>query len=186
MGKLYMARHGQTQWNAEDRICGIVDLTLTEEGLRQAEALAEKAEALQLDRVITSAMKRARQTGAIIGARLGIPVEMDARLAEINFGKYEGAPRNDPGYHRDKLQFACRYEGGGESTFQAVQRLYNCLDEIREKYEEQNVLLVAHGSACRILHTYFTDVKNEDFFRFYLDNCEAVGHDWPAKSGTFR
>lgn len=178
MGKLMIARHGQTRWNVEDKICGITDLELTEEGIRQAEELAEKVKRMQIDLIITSDMKRARKTGEIVGERLGIPVISDSRLREMNFGKYEGVSRQDAGYHRDRVHFACRYPEGGESVFQVAHRVYSCLDEWKEKYRDENVLVVAHGSACRILRTYFVDVRNEDFYHYRLQNCEIEEFIW--------
>lgn len=178
MSKLYIARHGQTKWNALDKICGSTDLELNETGLAQARALAEKAAALELDLVVTSTMKRARQTGAIVAEYNHLPVESDGRLVEVNFGKYEGASRQDEGYHRDKVHYACRFPEGGESTLQVAHRIYSCLDDLKQKYPEKNLLIVAHGSACRILRTYFVDVRNEDFYQFRLENCEIEGFDW--------
>ncbi|MGI6070965.1 MAG: histidine phosphatase family protein [Blautia sp.] len=178
MSKVYMARHGLTAWNLQNKICGTTDLELTEEGIRQARILGEKVAGLKVDLIVTSAMKRARQTGGIIGEMNGIPVISDARLAEVNFGKYEGVDRQDAGYQRDKLDFACRYPNGGESTFLAAHRLFSCLDDLKEKYPGKNLLIVGHGSACRIMRTYFEDVKNEEFYNFRLDNCEIAEYKW--------
>ena len=63
---LYVARHGQTQWNAENRICGRTDLPLNEVGLQQASALAEKAADCHLDVIVASPMLRARQTAELL------------------------------------------------------------------------------------------------------------------------
>lgn len=178
MSKLYMVRHGQTKWNADNRICGKTDLELTEVGLLQAQILAEKVSGLKVDLIVTSAMKRARKTGEIIGAPKNVPVLEDARLAEIDFGKYEGVCRFDEGYQRDKLQLACRYPDGGESTILAAHRLFACLDDLKASYPDKNLLIVSHGSACRIMRTYFEDVTIEEFYNFRLDNCEIVEYEW--------
>ena len=60
--KLYVARHGETEWNALNKVCGRTDLPLTEKGFQQAEKLAERTENLGIDIIIASPMLRARQT----------------------------------------------------------------------------------------------------------------------------
>ena len=68
---LYVARHGQTQWNSENKVCGRTDLPLTEVGFAQAEMLAEKAAGGKLDMIISSPMLRARQTAQPAAERFG-------------------------------------------------------------------------------------------------------------------
>ena len=83
--KLYVARHGQTQWNAENKVCGRTDQPLTEVGISQAQALAEKAENLGIDLIIASPLQRAYRMAEIVGARCGAQVLTDERLIEQNY-----------------------------------------------------------------------------------------------------
>jgi broad specificity phosphatase PhoE len=69
--RLYAARHGQTQWNVENKICGRTDVPLTDVGLEQARALAENAKELGLDLIIASPLLRARQTAAAVAEACG-------------------------------------------------------------------------------------------------------------------
>ena len=168
--KLYVARHGQTQWNLEQKICGRTDLPLTEEGRRQAQILAEKAKALSLDVIISSPMLRARQTAAAVAAVTGLQVTTDARLIEQDYGIYEGKPRKDPGFLANKRQFATRYPGG-ESMFDVCSRVYSLINELKEKYLDKNVLLVCHGGVCRLIRSYFEDMTNEEYVNYCEENA---------------
>jgi probable phosphoglycerate mutase len=168
--KLYVARHGETQWNALNKVCGRTDLPLTELGHRQAQLLAERTAHLGIDVIIASPMLRARQTAKPAAERLGIPVLTDGRLIEQDYGIFEGVDRQDPGFLSNKRQFAYRYPGG-ESMMDVAHRVYSLIFELKEKYPDKNILLVCHGGVCRIIRTYFEDMTNEEFFRYSEENA---------------
>lgn len=168
--KLYAARHGQTQWNAEQRICGRTDLPLTEEGHRQAELLAQKAAFLDLDVIIASPMLRAQQTAAAVAETTGVPILTDDRLIEQDYGVYEGRNRYDPGFRANKRQFAMRYPGG-ESMLDVCFRVYSLIEELKANYPDKNVLLVCHGGVCRLIRSYFEDMTNEDYANYCEENA---------------
>ena len=168
--KLYVARHGQTQWNAENKVCGRTDLPLTEVGIAQAQDLAEKAEALGIDLILTSPLDRAHTMARIIADRCGAEVQVEERLIEQNYGVFEGVDRQDPGFLANKRQFAVRYPGG-ESMMDMAGRIYPLLEEIRERYSEKTVLLACHGGVCRVIRTFFVPMTNEEYFAYSPENC---------------
>ena len=168
--RVFTARHGETLWNVECKVCGRTDLPLTENGIAQAAALAEKAKACGLDLIISSPMLRARQTAAAVAEACGIPVIVDDRLIEQNYGALEGVDRLDPRFLNNKRQFAYKYPGG-ESMMQVAYRVYSLLEEVREKYGEKTVLLVCHGGVCRVIRTYFEDMTNEEFVAYSEKNA---------------
>ena len=170
--KLYVARHGETAWNAENKICGRTDLPLTDRGIRQAKALAENMAGTPIDRIIASPMIRAQQTAAAVSEVLGIAVQTDARLIEQNFGIFEGKDRKDPGYLANKRMFAYRYPGG-ESQMDVAYRVYGLIEELKEKYPDESILLVCHGGVCRSVRTYFEDMTNDEYFYFSEENANA-------------
>ena len=170
--KIYVARHGETAWNAENKICGRTDLPLTERGIRQAKLLAERLADVHIDRIIASPMIRAQQTAAAVSEVTGIPVQTDPRLIEQNFGIYEGKDRKDPGYLANKRMFAYRYPGG-ESQMDVAHRVYSLIEELKEKYPNENILLVCHGGVCRSVRTYFEDMTNDEYFYFSEENANA-------------
>ena len=168
--KLYVARHGQTQWNAENKVCGRTDQPLTAVGIAQAEALAEKAEGLGIDLILTSPLQRAHTMAQILADRCGAQLQVDQRLIEQDYGIFEGVDRQNPGFLANKRQFAVRYPGG-ESMMDLAGRIYPLLWEIKEKYPEKCVLLACHGGACRVIRTFFVPMTNEEYFAYSPENC---------------
>ena len=168
--RIFAARHGETTWNAENRICGRTDLPLTENGIAQAKGLAEKAKLCDLDIILVSPLLRARQTAAVVAEVCRVPVVVDDRLIEQDYGIYEGKDRCDPGFLANKRQFACRYPGG-ESMLQLASRVYSLLEDVKRDYAGKNVLLVCHGGVCRVIRTYFEDMTNEEYVSYSEENA---------------
>ena len=167
--KLYVARHGQTQWNLMNKVCGRTDLPLTELGMEQAEALALRTKELPIDRIVCSPMLRARQTAAPTARELGLPIQVDDRLIEQDYGIYEGVSRFDEGFLGNKRHFAFRYPGG-ESMMDVAYRVYALLEELKRDTHSRGVLLVCHGGVCRVIRTYFEDMTNEEYFHYSEEN----------------
>ncbi len=168
--KLYVTRHGETPWNVVNKICGRTDVPLTEKGISQARDLAKRAGELGIDLIVASPMLRARTTAQTVSDACGVPMVTDRRLVEQDYGIYEGRDRSDPGFLANKRHFAFRYPGG-ESMMQMARRVYGLLEELKEKYADKTLLLVCHGGVCRIISSYFRDMTNEEFFKYYIDNC---------------
>lgn len=173
--KLYVARHGQTVRNAQNRVCGVTDVELTEKGIEQAEKLADIVPD-NIDVIITSPLKRAIETGKIVAEKNNIPMYIEELLIEQNYGIYEGIDRKDPQFLNNKRNFAYRYPDG-ESMMQVAYRIYGFIDKIRKEYQGKNVLLISHGGVCRIIRTYFIDMTNEEFFNYTLKNGELEEYE---------
>ena len=171
--KLYVTRHGLTEFNQNDKICGSTDLPLSAEGLQQAEALAETcARYGDIQRIIASPLLRAQQTAQAVARKLGLPIQTDVRLREWDYGSFEGKSRTTPGFPEAKAAWGCKMPDGGESVFQVVQRTYNVLDSVKRLYSDETVLLVCHGGICRVVDSYFYDMTLERFMGFFMGNCE--------------
>lgn len=168
--RLYVARHGQTQWNAENKVCGRTDQALTAVGIAQAEALAEKAADLHIDLILASPLQRAFRMAQIIADRCGAELQVEERLIEQNYGIFEGVDRQNPDFLANKRQFAVRYPGG-ESMMDLAGRIYPLLREIKEKYPDKTVLLACHGGVCRVIRTFFLPMTNEEYFVYSPENC---------------
>ncbi|MBQ8431561.1 MAG: histidine phosphatase family protein [Clostridia bacterium] len=168
---LYVARHGQTEWNVQGRICGVTDVALTEEGRAQADALAKEVMKTSVDLIISSPLGRALETARIVSERCGIPMQTDARLVEHNYGTHEGIHRDDAAFWEVKSNPACRHPMG-ESAFDVAHRIYGFLDEIKETYAHKSILLVTHGGLCRILRTYFCNMTNEELLHYQKENAK--------------
>ncbi len=169
--KIFSARHGETQWNKQNKICGRTDITLTEKGKKQAEKLAQEVQKHDIDIIISSPLKRAQQTSEIVSKVCGISIITDDRLIEQDYGIYEGKDRNDFSFLENKKHFAYKYPNG-ESMMQVAHRVYELLDEIKSNYSDKNVLLISHSGVCRIINTYFKDMTNDEFYNYTLNNAE--------------
>ncbi len=168
---LYVARHGQTVWNAQNKVCGITDVELTEIGKEQARTLAYEVQGKNINLIISSPLTRAVETSKIVSEICNIPFETDERLIEQNYGIYEGVDRKDEAFLDNKRCFAFKYPNG-ESMMQVAYRIYELMDEIKNKYSKKNVLIISHGGVCRIINTYFCDMTNDEFFNYTLPNAK--------------
>lgn len=179
MGHLYFTRHGQTIWNVENKICGATDIELTELGRQQATDLGQKIlnQELKIDKILYSPLIRAAETARHISEVTGIPMQMEPRLKEQNFGRFESTARDGAEFQKSKTHFIDHFDGG-ESMLQLAQRIYNLLDEIKTESEEKTYLLVAHNGIARVIHSYFYDMDNEEYAGFGIQNCEIRRYDF--------
>ena len=178
-GHFYFVRHGQTVWNVENKICGATDIELTELGHEQAIETGKKIleEGLHADEILYSPLIRAAETARHISEITGIPMRMEPRLKEQNFGKWESTPRDGADFQKAKEDFVCRYEGG-ESMLQLAQRIYNLLDDIKAEADYKTYILVAHNGISRVVQSYFSDMSNEEYVAFGLKNCQVMRYDF--------
>ena len=175
--KLYVARHGETVWNAQYLVCGSTDLPLTEQGLAQARELAKLTVGKGIERIVASPMIRAMQTAQPSGEVLGLPVETDERLREQNYGIYEGVRRDDPAFLANKRQFCVRYPQG-ESMMDLAARVYGFLYDLKARRPEETVLIVCHGAVCRTIRSFFRDMTNEEYFSYSPENASLAEYEW--------
>ncbi len=175
MKHIFITRHGLTDWNLVPKVQGITDIPLNEDGIKQAYALAEniKKSGINFDKILHSPLIRAAETARIVAEENNIPMEVEPRLIEQNFGKWEGweCPKTDHSFHDAKMQFAQNYETG-ESMMKLAQRIYNLLDELKAIPGDKNYLLVTHGGIARCIHSYFYNMTNEEYSSFQMENCE--------------
>ena len=116
MGTLVLIRHGQSQWNLENRFTGWVDVPLTAAGREEARRGATAIKSLRFDRAFTSALRRAHETLAIVLEEIGqttLPIERDAALNERHYGALQGL---------DKAETAKKY---GEQQVHLWRRSYD-------------------------------------------------------------
>ena len=174
--KLYVTRHGQTQYNIETRICGRSNVRLTDKGIRQAEERADSLKGKDIDLMLVSPLIRATTTAEIVSDKLNIPFLVDERLVERDYGAIDGTYEGTPGFMENWVQFGYVYPEG-ESLFKVIQRVYNFLYDIKEKYKDKSVMVISHGGVCRVINSYFKSLDNEKFFEFNLDNCKVLEYE---------
>ena len=147
--KLYVARHGQTDWNVENKVCGSTNRPLTEQGKEQAKALAEKMKDKDIDVIIASPMLRSMQTAGAVSIATGIPVIMDERLREHDYGEFEGFDRSRDEYWQQKYLFATKFPKG-ESVLQLAHRVYSLLEDVKKATSVKEKFFYVFGSPNKI------------------------------------
>ena len=138
MTTFLLARHGETEWNREERYQGHADPPLNEIGRGQAEELANDLGG-PVDAIFSSDLRRASETAQIVGARLGLPVQQEPGLREIDVGSWQGLT---------KAQIDGR-PWDGETYEHHADRVTRALREIAARYPEGRVLVVSHGGTMR-------------------------------------
>lgn len=156
---IYLARHGETEWNQAGRWQGHTDIPLAESGREQAAALAERLRTFNIASIHTSDLARAWQTAEIVARVLGVPLGgKDPGLRERSFGLFEGLTRREC-----KERFPREWEGylgnvdrvapGGEAKSKVVERMAEAMYRVARTLASSGgaALVVSHGGSMRAL-----------------------------------
>ncbi len=165
---LIVVRHGQTQPNADGLLLGRADPPLTELGERQAEALGA---ALGPARVISSPLQRARRTAAAFG----LPVEVDDRWVELDYGQLEGRPTASVA---DDLWERWRVDpdfvpAGGESLAALGARVRDACETLAEEATGHDVVVVTHVSPIKASVAWALGVGDEVAWRLFVADASV-------------
>ena len=166
---LVLVRHGQTAINAEGRLQGRIDAPLTDLGRRQA-AASGTALPSDVHRVVMSPLLRARQTAEAFGLPAAVPVDVDERWIELDYGEWDGRPLRSmaaEGWEdwRDDLSFA---PPGGESLVTLAERVHAACDDLADEARERHVVVVSHVSPIKAAVAWALGVGPETSWRMFL------------------
>jgi broad specificity phosphatase PhoE len=154
MGRILLARHGETEWNAVGRLQGHTDIPLNEAGREQARGLIAEAAEAGVTEVWSSDLARAQQTAAIVAEALTLaPPRLERELRERRFGVFEGLTRAQCAQLHPEAWEAWRTQTaappGGEPSEGVVARMGGALARIAAAVEH-TALVVSHGGAMRL------------------------------------
>ncbi len=175
MKRILLIRHGQTDWNSEGRWQGHIDIPLNTNGLEQAQALALHLKDHPITAIYSSDLLRARQTAAPIAQALGLTVQADARLRELNLGSFQGLTNAEISsqYPQQAAQMREDYLGfpfpEGESRRTMQQRALATFREIVAKEPGPEIAIVTHGGTIRVLLMALFE-RRDDIRRISLYN----------------
>ena len=183
--KLYVIRHGQTDWNVAGKCQGMTDIELNSTGIKQAEQARNEITNYKIDLIICSPLKRARKTAEIINEVTNCKIISDERIIERCVGKIEGTTKEEwnsiIGDDVDIVNnYNLNYDKQDIEPIQTVcKRVWDLLDEIKEKYKDKNVLLVTHGGTCRAINAYFNGIgEDEHVESAKIKNCEIREYEF--------
>ena len=157
MAKLYLIRHGETDYNNALRFQGQTDIPLNEKGIEQAKKAADFFRDIPLQAISTSTLIRAKTTAEIIAGVKGMDVQETDALREMSFGIWENMNSKDiqKKYAKEWKDFfaspARTTIPQGESMSDVQKRAYPTVQEILDRYPEGDVAFVAHGGIIRVL-----------------------------------
>ena len=169
--RLILLRHGQTEWNAVDRMQGQTDTELSELGRRQAKGAARELVSHDAIAVVSSDLRRAYDTAVALAEHTGLDVVADPRLRETSLGLWEGLTHIDvdAGYPgaRQTWRLDARYAPpGGESKLEVGARARPVVDELfaaRGDWPGRTIILVAHGGLIAALTAALLELPHENW-----------------------
>ena len=175
--KLYVVRHGQTIHNQLGLVQGDTESDLSEKGIEDAKALRELVSSLDIDVVISSPLRRAMDTARIITDNKYEIIE-DKRLIERNYGLGEGKPVDEEltiKYWDFKLNTDINEV---EKVQDLMFRIVEFIEDIRNKYEGKNVLVVAHSAILRAIHYAINGIPEDgDMLKIEIPNLRIIEYD---------
>ena len=182
--KIYLMRHGETEWNKIGKFQGQVDTPLAKVGILQAQKTSEGMKEIPFDCIFSSPLKRAYMTAQIIRGDREIPLIRDNRLKEMSFGIYEGrrlAGFNKPGrvramrFRNDPVRY--RPPKHGETFEELIARTSGFIREeiLPLEGKMDTILITAHGAAVRSIILALTGRELKDFWNTpFGKNCSTA------------
>lgn len=184
MLKIYLARHGQDEDNANNLLNGHRDTPLTETGLNQAKELANKIKksGLSFDKVLTSPLKRASKTAQIICETLDLPKpEILDLVIERDFGIMTGKSKGeivelcgDDLLKTDTINYFLSPKGA-ETFPDLLQRGHKVKEYLEERFHDGNILVVTHGDFGKMIYASYYNLDWQDVLKmFHFGNSELL------------
>lgn len=160
--RLFVVRHGETDYNRNRMMQGYHEIPLNDQGIRQATLLAHRLKPECLDRIVSSDLRRAVMTACIVSSHTGVPMEYDPALRERNPGLLTGTSYDDePRFFTDPTYIPP--EGEGVAEFRArVRRAFEGL-VARARHADERLVVITHGLVCRaFVMEFFGEHGNEE------------------------
>ena len=175
--KLYIVRHGQTDWNITHKIQGQIDIPLNTIGESQAKEAADLLKEIHFDAVFSSDLLRAHRTAEIITLERQIAIQTTHLLRERNFGQLEGKEivelremEKELEDLTDNQRFSHKKYPDLESDEELIGRFLTFLREVAVAYEGKNVLVVTHGGLMRAILAHTGYVTYQEVNVLWINN----------------
>lgn len=189
MSKLFLVRHGQSQWNLENRFTGWKNVDLTEKGKEEARKAGEFFKNEVIDKAFTSNLLRAQHTLSIILEELGlqdIPVIKNQALNERDYGDLTGANKAEAAkeYGKEQIHIWRRsYDiapPNGESLKDTALRVIPYFEkEIEPELKKgKNILIAAHGNSLRALVMHIERLSPEEILKREIATGEPIAYEY--------
>ena len=176
--RLWLLRHGETEWSKSGQYTGLTDLPLTAEGEEQARHAKAALDGVDFGLVLTSPLERARRTAELVGFT---EAELEPNAVEWDYGDYEGIKSAD--IRRDHPDYLIWTHGvpNGETLDQVSARADRIVERALSA-DATNVLVVAHGHFCRILTARWLRLAPIEGRHFILGTAKVCRLGWDKKT----
>jgi broad specificity phosphatase PhoE/ribonuclease HI len=178
-----LLRHGETPLSVERRFAGVGDIPLTDAGVAQARAAAEALGSYEIEAIVTSPLRRCRDTAKEVAAVVGAPVREEDGFRELDFGSWEGMTFAEVRERRPEQMDAWLADPsvpppGGESFDDAFRRVRTALDKLIVRHRHQRVLVVSHVTPIKMLLRHALLAPPQSMYRINLDVASLSTIDW--------
>lgn len=170
--RLYLVRHGQTDWNAQGMIMGAKDIPLNSTGKEQIQFAADYLKGKSISKILSSPVLRCKQSADIISDKVSAPVQEEADFTETGFGEWVGSvyedKKKDPKF---KHYYALPEEGiipGGERFADVIKRVLIGFKRISDSSE--NLALVTHADPVKVIVLHILKAESKGALHFRIDN----------------
>ncbi|WHY83915.1 histidine phosphatase family protein [Neobacillus novalis] len=174
MMKICLIRHGETAWNANGIIQGLTDTDLNDIGRNQAEACANFLSKQNWDLILTSPLRRAKNTASILANKMGQNVKVMEEFVEKHYGDAVGSP----------LINQTSYAEAGEQSILFKKRVLAGFRQLKENYFNKKIILVTHGDVIQVILTSLFDSNefNQTVKNASISELELTGNKWVMNS----
>jgi len=184
--RFFVVRHGEASGNMQMRYLGVSDEPLTDRGKFQASQVAAAFAQLSIARVASSPLRRAAETAARIQEACGAGLELDSRLAEGSFGRWEKRTRTEVlELGAEEAALLSRWESdpscappGGESIESIQRRVIGALEELTDRYPGSSIVLVSHVGPIKALLAAVLGIPLLATRRLFLDPGTISVVEW--------
>lgn len=167
--------HGTTTDNEQHISSGWKDVELSQLGIKQSEELTEQTKDMKFDAIFTSDLKRANDSANITWGKSGIPIIQDKRLRECNYGDYNGKPSEEVEPLQEKS--ITTPMPNGESYEQVKERVSAFIEDLRDKYNDGHIAIVAHKAPQLALDVL---LKGKTWESAFASDWRKVGNWQPG------
>ena len=168
--KYFLLRHGQTPYQRDEDKKGVLypspenpPVEITGEGKKQIGEAAEILKDKKIDLIFSSDFFRTQQSAGIVSKELGLEVNLDKRLRDLNIGDFHGGPKERyQSYFSDKKEKFVKRPPNGENWNDVRKRMLGFLNDTEGKYENRNILVVSHGDPLWLLAGIVKGLESND------------------------
>lgn len=172
--RLFLVRHGETEWNKEEIFRGKKDIPLNERGREQARKTGIFLKNFKIEKIYSSPLLRAKETASILSELSGAPVFLMDEFIDIDFGVWEGLPLEEvkkefPEQFEIWKRYPHRWKVDKSETLKEVRRRVLRGIKLLKKEQTTEVLIVTHRVICKLIAMILLGIPNSGFWKIKFD-----------------